>query len=161
MTRAVVVAGVAPSPLRAESPLNALKESSPLTKVDQGRSGQILVRLWSRSEQILVLIWARSAKICASRETAKRTEINTILPNNLPRSFCSRCGHRYGQICPKFCPDMALMWCCSSFEVEWVGGRPETVVGKLDYSPMPTVSFARLERARADPDGKNKKPDTA
>eukprot|EP00661_Eupelagonemidae_sp_cell13_P010807 gene10807-biopygen18337 len=50
---------------------------------------------------------------------------------------------------------LALMWCCSSFGVEWVGvregtgGVPETVVGRLDYSQRPSVSFACPERARA------------
>eukprot|EP00661_Eupelagonemidae_sp_cell13_P021204 gene21204-biopygen11651 len=41
------------------------------------------------------------------------------------------------------------MWCCSSFGVEWVGGCPETVVGKLDYSQRPSVSSDSALRARA------------
>eukprot|EP00661_Eupelagonemidae_sp_cell13_P014061 gene14061-biopygen15637 len=48
----------------------------------------------------------------------------------------------------KDCPD----WCSCIFDKCAQESRkvcPETLVGKLDYSPHPPVSFARLERARA------------
>eukprot|EP00661_Eupelagonemidae_sp_cell13_P010855 gene10855-biopygen18341 len=41
---------------------------------------------------------------------------------------------------------LALMWCCSSFEVEWVGVRG---LERGDYSLVPPISFAGPARARA------------
>eukprot|EP00661_Eupelagonemidae_sp_cell13_P015846 gene15846-biopygen8199 len=44
---------------------------------------------------------------------------------------------------------VSLMWTLPTGGQDSRKVWPETAVGKLDCSPMPTVSFARLERARA------------